>query len=94
MWSYLITYDLHAPPGDYASLHDAIRATGKWWRHLESTWIVTTALYSTPDQVFAVLSRHLGQSDRVLVVRLHAADGRQGWLPQEAWDWLGANVAP
>lgn len=93
MWSYLITYDLHTPSRDYTALHNAIKATGKWWHYLQSTWIVTTALYPTPDQLFAALAPHLGQNDRVLVVRLHAADARQGWLTQDAWDWLRANVA-
>ena len=94
MRSFLITYDLRSPGRDYTGLHAAIKATGRWWHYLESTWVVTTSTYETADAMFSALRHHFGQNDRLFITPIHASDDRQGWLTQDAWSWLKTNVAP
>jgi hypothetical protein len=86
----LITYDLKKPGQNYSALHEAIKECGDWWHYLESTWIVVTPL--NVDQASRALRQHIDTNDRLFVVRLRSYDSRDGWLPQEAWDWLNARV--
>lgn len=85
---HLITYDLHRPVQNYAGLHEEIKKLGSWWHHLESTWLVDTAL--TPQQVWERLASKVDKDDNVLVIRVTGS--HSGWLPQEAWNWLNARV--
>jgi hypothetical protein len=81
---YAINYDLRKPGGDYSGLYDAIRSCGAWWHYLGSTWLVDTNLDA--DGVFARLRPHIHADDYLLIHRVVA--DKQGWLPQEAWNWI------
>jgi hypothetical protein len=45
----------------------------------------------TQSQAFDRLTPTLDDSDSVLIVNI-TGDSYSGWLPQEAWDWLGKHV--
>ena len=89
MAALLITYDLNEPGQKYDSLYETIKALGAWWHYLDSTWIVKCSL--TPDQAFEKVRTSLDEGDHILILDV-TADKRQGWLPQEAWDWINKNV--
>jgi hypothetical protein len=83
---YSINYDLRFPGRDYSSLYNAIKGCGEWWHFLGSTWLVNTSLNA--QQIWDRLAPYVDQNDHVLVIRI----GRdyQGWLPNQAWDWINA----
>lgn len=81
----LVAHQLNNDAHDYAPLYEAIKTNANGWvHHITDAWIVNTAL-SANDFAHKLLPFIL-KSDRLLVVRITAE--YQGWLPQEAWDWL------
>ena len=80
----LITYDLNKPGQDYTRLHNEIKKANTWWHYLESTWIISTDL--SVLRWSNRLQKHMDKNDHLLVVEI--CDNYNGWLPQEAWDWL------
>lgn len=90
MGALLISYDLNKPGQDYDALYDAIKELGSfWWHYLDSTWVVATHL--TPTVASERLRAVLDASDRLLVINV-TNDAYDGWLQQEAWDWLKQHV--
>ncbi len=81
---YSITYDLKKPGQDYNGLYEAIKGCGDWWHYLESTWLVDTTLDA--NGIWNRLSPHVDKNDHVLVIGV--TKDYQGWLSNEAWDWL------
>ena len=73
MQTLLIAYDLNAPGQDYDGLIEAVKNLGRWWHHLDSTWLVVTA--STATAVRDALAAHLDAGDELLVVDV-TGDGR------------------
>ncbi|MCX8819277.1 hypothetical protein [Vibrio parahaemolyticus] len=90
MKAYSITYDLKSPNRNYSGLYDAIKATGKWWHYLESTWLVVTD--ETPQQIWTRLQPSVDNDDNLLIIEVK--NNAQGWLPKEAWDWINVNITP
>ena len=88
MKAFSIIYDLTAPGRNYEPLYDAIRASGKWWHYLDSTWIVVTN--ESALQIWNRLANHIDKNDYLLIIEVR--DNVQGWLPKEAWEWIHANV--
>ena len=86
---YAINYDLKRPGQNYEELYKAIKDCGAWWHYLGSTWLVDTNL--TGKGVWERLAPHVDKNDRVLVIRV--ARDYQGWLPQDAWDWINSRNA-
>ena len=81
----IINYALKNVFKDYTPFYKAIQQCGEWWHFLDSTWIVNTS-YSA-DTVGKHLLQFIDQEkDFVIVARLQK--DYQGWLPNEAWDWL------
>ena len=86
---YLITYDLKKPQQNFTELFKALKSTGKWWHHLDSTWLVQS---SEVIEVFTNrVKGKIGQNDSLLVVEI-TNDSYKGWLTQKAWDWLRNNI--
>ena len=83
---YAINYDLKRPGQNYEALHEAIKSCGAWWHFLDSTWLVDTNL--SAKSVWDRLAPHVDKNDFVLVIGVTRE--YQGWLPQEAWDWLNS----
>lgn len=86
MKKYLITYDLKKPGKNYSGLYAAIQ-TYPWWHYLSSTWIVKSSL--TANELVNVLLPHIDGNDRLLVVKIDPSDS-QGWLSQDAWEWINS----
>ena len=81
---YAVNYDLKKPGRDSSGLCHAIKSCGVWWHYLGSTWLLDTSLDAAG--IFARLKPHVDANDYLLVIRV--AGDRQGWLPNEAWDWI------
>lgn len=84
----LVTYDLKTPGRDYTALFNAIQSSSSvWWHYLNNTWLVKTTLDAN------TLGKHLLQfittNDRLLVIAVSGIG--QGWLPNEAWEWIRKN---
>lgn len=87
---YLITYDLKKPGQQYEALHEKIKNLGSsWWHYLESTWLVDTTLDAAG--IWKRLEPVFDKNDRALIVSY--GEDHQGWLPQEAWDWINQRRA-
>ena len=82
----LITYDLNNPNNDYTPFFEAIKKQGPWWHYLKSTWLIDTS--QSPHQVWNAIHSLVEGTDRVLITNL--AEGHQGWLTKDAWDWINA----
>ncbi|WMS43141.1 hypothetical protein RDV64_01680 [Acuticoccus sp. MNP-M23] len=83
---YAINYDLKRPGQNYEALHEAIKGCGAWWHFLDSTWLVDTNL--SAKGVWDSIATHVDKNDFVLVIGV--TRDYQGWLPQEAWEWLNS----
>ena len=88
MTAFSINYDLKKPGRDYSGLYAEIKRSGKWWHYLDSTWIVITA--ETAKQIWNRLEKHVDKNDSMLIIEVR--DNVQGWLPEDAWKWIHANV--
>jgi hypothetical protein len=86
---YAINYDLKRPGQNYDSLYAAIKGCGVWWHYLGSTWLVDTNL--SAEGIWNRLAPVVDKNDRVLVIGV--TKDKQGWLSQEAWDWINARTA-
>lgn len=86
---YAINYDLKRPGQSYESLYAAIKSCGVWWHYLGSTWLVDTKL--SADGIWNRLAPVVDKNDRVLIIGV--TKDKQGWLSQEAWDWINARTA-
>ncbi len=83
----IINYALNNGLKDYNPLFNAIKGCGEWWHFMESTWIVNT-VYSA-DVVGKHLQKYIDtNTDHLLVMRLQRES--QGWLPNEAWNWINS----
>jgi len=81
----LVTYAQNTPGKDYTPLYDAIKKNcSEWWHYLDHVWIVNSS--QTADQLARNLYPYMTKLDSLLVVRITAE--HQGWLPQDAWNWL------
>jgi len=81
----IINFALKNQSKNYSPFFEAIKSCGAWWHFLDSTWIVSTQ-YSA-DKVSNHLQQFIDTStDYLLVARLQKE--YEGWLPQDAWNWL------
>ena len=89
MNKYLITYELKNPGRDYSGLYNTIKSLGLWWHYLASTWIIKSSTTLSAREISDRLVPHIDSNDYLLVIKIDTTDS-QGWLPQDAWDWLNA----
>jgi hypothetical protein len=82
--TYAINYGLKRPGQNHAGLHAAIKDLGASRHYLGSTFLVETSLNA--NQIWEHLSPHVDKTDLVLMVCV--MNDTQGWLPEEAWDWI------
>jgi hypothetical protein len=80
----LITYDLNKPGQDYTGFYEALKSSGWWWHHLNSTWIIKTD--QNPTYWYNKLSAHIYRDDNVLIIEVKK--NYWGYLPQKSWTWL------
>ncbi|UOT06774.1 hypothetical protein MPY17_13960 [Rhodococcus opacus] len=91
MNTILIGYDLNTPGQDYDSLHEAIKALGAWWHHLDSTWLVKTSL-STSD-VHGKLKPTVGSDDELLVINVTGQARAWSGFNESGSKWLKETYA-
>jgi hypothetical protein len=82
MNTLLVGYDLDRPGQDYEPVWDKLKSYGTWWHHLDSTWLVKTALSAKEmrDEVNALIDTN----DELLVIDV-TGDGAA---------WSGFNAKP
>ena len=83
---YAINYDLKRPGQNYNALYKAIKSCGAWRHDLNSTWLVDTQL--TAEGIWNKLEPHIDENDLVLVIGV--TSDYQGWLPDDAWEWINS----
>ena len=81
---YAVCYDLRKSGQDYSGLYEAIKGYGNWMHYLDSTWFIKTN--QTPQQIFDTLKPHIDDNDYLLIIEVK--NNKQGWLPEEAWEWF------
>jgi hypothetical protein len=95
MKTFLISYNLLNPYKYYDSLFFKLKLFSRWWRYLNSTWIVIS---SDPNDNASTLANKLTceidkSIDTILVLEIDIKSA-DGWLPKEAWDWIKSNQKP
>ena len=84
----LITYEKFDFSIPVESLNNAIMGSSNgWWHHFSNVWIINTSL--SMNQVHNNLIPNISTLDRIMLIEIK--ENYQGWLPQEAWDWLKSN---
>jgi hypothetical protein len=83
----IVTYDLRTPK-DYHDFYEVVKAQGKWWHYMASTWLLSTD--RTPQQVAEAIQEKLDPQDLFFVCEL--APQYQGRLPKPAWDWINSEL--
>lgn len=86
---YAINYDLKRPGQNYEALYEAIKNCGEWWHFLGSTRLVDTSLRASG--IWDRIAPHVDKNDFFLLIGV--TSDYQGWLPQEAWDWINSRLS-
>ena len=88
---YLIAVNSNQP-FNYDAFHNYVsqvlypRYIGAWWHYLPGAmYLVTSSL--NENQIYNLIIPHTG-GRHLLVIKVDA-EHAQGWLPPEAWRWLG-----
>lgn len=86
MPTLMIGYDLNAPGQTYDDLIDRIKSHGGWWHHLDSTWLVSTAL--SARQMRDDLTAYLDPNDELLVLDVTGVNWATKGIAKSGNDWL------
>jgi hypothetical protein len=87
----LIAYDLHPAEGAaYDALVNAIRASGVWWHHMETAWIVRSD--KTPEDLRDQLKVYIGPDDQLLVVDITGARAEWAGVSDSGSKWLEEHI--
>lgn len=92
--AYIINFDKGGllDTFDYKKFHDTlVTATGilNWWHYLESSYIIITEYTISATNVSDFVRQYLPQKHFFVCEIL--LNNHNGWLPQEAWEWINAN---
>jgi len=90
----LVTYDLKRPLADYEKLYDLLKSANRWWHFISSTWLISID-DNSPNAFtswYQRINELIYQNDRVLVMKIQPNTENNGWLPQNAWDWIAENI--
>ncbi|MCD8553705.1 hypothetical protein [Seleniivibrio sp.] len=85
---YNVTYDLNATGQNYDGLIAEIKRSASWCKYQKSAFLIYTG--ETAQQVCDRLKPFIDKNDYLLVI--NCCGSRQGWLSQEAWDWINKYV--
>lgn len=84
---FAIIYDIDDAKRDYSQLYEKIKTLGAWMHYINSAWLVSPSSTRTAQQIFDELSPFINEKDDYLLV-IGLKGDYQGWLPQDAWDWM------
>lgn len=91
---YLVTYDFDRSKQDHTAFFDKIKTLGAWMHYIDDTWVVSTNTYNSADDIFKALEPFIDKQGGYLLIAQLAVYDRQGWLPEEAWEWFDEHGAP
>lgn len=81
---YAIILDLKNIFHNYDDLYEELQNSPSWWHYIKSTWLIRTE--ETSNQIWNRIQNHITPKDFALIIEVNK--DYQGWLPQEAWDWI------
>ena len=85
---YAITYDISDSEEDHTAFFDRLKTLGRWMHYIDDTWILYTTVYLTANEIFEELEPLIDkEEDYILVIEIDPSN-KQGWLPQDAWEWF------
>ena len=71
-------------------MQEAIKADKSvkaWWHHIKNTYIIVTDSSVTVDSIQKFVAGYFPKDD-CLILQLKPPHNYNGWLPQNAYDWL------
>ncbi len=91
---YIITFDKGTLLDSFDSqkFHKQItnaKGINAWWHYLESMYIIKVE-YGVTSHNIAEYIRKIAPNKKFFVSEIKF-DNYNGWLPQEAWDWIENN---
>ena len=84
---YILVFD-PSRAGLAVELHKQIKACpyiGDWWHYIGSAYIIKSQYTLATIQDY--LTKNTPESRQYLLVEVNLHNNN-GWLPQEAWDWI------
>lgn len=89
MRTLLVGYDLNNDK-DYPPLYEALQASGTWWHHLDSTWLVRTELGC--EEMRDQLKKLIDADDELLVIDVTGDGAAWTGFTARASDWIQENL--
>ena len=87
---YAILYKINPSSKNYTSLYEKIKSLGPWMHYFNDAWLVEPNSLNTSKDIYDQLIPFIdGDKDYILVTKLTTQD-HYGWLPKDAWTWIGA----
>lgn len=74
---------------DYTKFHNILtRAAGviNWWHYIDNAYIIITSKTTTATNISNFIRQNMPNKN-FIVSELNLKN-HDGWLPQEAWDWI------
>jgi predicted regulator of amino acid metabolism with ACT domain len=62
-----------------------------WWHHINNTFMITTNSNVTALSIQKFIKNYFTDS-HFMILQIHSPDEYNGWLPQNAWDWIESNL--
>ncbi len=88
---FIVTYQLRRFH-DSRPVVEALQKVGEWCHYFDSAWLIQTNW--TADDIYNELASFFTQEERLLILEVKPTSMYQGWLPQEAWDWIRQRLGP
>lgn len=88
MYSYMISYDLHAPTKNRDKVEDSIKSLGSWCKYLSTTFLISS--YKNIREVQSIATKNLDSNDKMIICKIQKPIA--GCLQQNEWDWIQKNI--
>lgn len=85
---FVVVYEFEKPTDNYESLVNELQSSSAWWHYMKNVWLVRTN--EDADELFRRVRPHIDDDVNLLI--LEAGSERQGWLTEEAWEWINENI--
>ena len=87
----LVACDIHPPQSEtFDRFTEAVQSLGAWWHHLETIWLIRTAL--APENIRGRLTAHLGSGDQLLVLDITGDAAECVGINRAGVEWLSENL--
>lgn len=93
--AYIINFDKSGLYDDFDYQKFKVNLTSakgliSWWHYLESSYIIVTDSTISATSITHFVKKHM-EFKHFLVVELNLKN-HDGWLPQEAWEWIHKHI--